>query len=81
MELDTGSAVSIISKNAYRDNLKHIPLKIFDHQLRTYTGEVVRVADVKVVYQDQTTTTTVLKGRGVNLFGREWLEHLRLNCS
>ena len=59
MELDTGSAVSIISENAYCDNLKHIPLKTSDHQLRTYTSEVVRpigVADVKVVYQDQTKT-------------------------
>ena len=76
MDLDTGSPVSIINENAYHDNLKHIPLKTSDHQLRSYTGEVVRligVADVKVVYQDQTKTLPlyVLKGKGVNLFGRE----------
>ena len=79
MELDTGSAVSIISENAYCDNLK-----TSDHQLRTYTGEVVRpigVADVKDVHQDQTKTLPlyVLKGKVVNLFGREWLEHLHFN--
>ena len=84
MELDTRSGVSIISENAYRDNLKHMPLKASHHQLRTYTGEVARpigVAGVKVVYQDQTKTLPlyVLKGKGVNLFGREWLEHISLN--
>ena len=42
MELDTGSAVSFMSKGVYLEYLHHIPLKDTSLKLRTYTGESVK---------------------------------------
>ena len=41
MELDTGSAVSVVSKEVYQEYLHHVPLKDTSLKLRTYTGEPV----------------------------------------
>ena len=40
MELDTGSAVSVMSEGLYHKSLCHVPLKDTTLNLRTYTGEV-----------------------------------------
>ena len=42
MELDTGSAVSVMSEGVYREYLRHVPLKDTLLKLRTYTGESVK---------------------------------------
>ena len=39
MELDTGSAVSVVSKEVYQEYLHYVPLKDTSLKLRTYTGE------------------------------------------
>ena len=39
MELDTGSAVSVMSKGVYQEYLRHVPLKDASLKLRTNTGE------------------------------------------
>ena len=41
MELDTRSAVSVMSKGVYQEHLRHVPLKDTYMKLRTYTGEPV----------------------------------------
>ncbi|KAJ8333939.1 hypothetical protein SKAU_G00412580 [Synaphobranchus kaupii] len=41
MELDTGAAVSLISKDLYNMHLAHIPLHPTDIILKTYTGEMI----------------------------------------
>ena len=41
MELDTGSAVSVVSKEVYQEYLHHVPLKDTFLKLRTNTGEPV----------------------------------------
>ncbi len=51
MELDTGAAVSLISRELYNAQLAHKPLCTTDVILKTYTGEVVSpvgVIEVKV---------------------------------
>ena len=85
MEVDTGAAVSVISEDTFKtifaDN-KPQPTNI---TLHTYLGKeipVVGTVDVKVQYEFQTITNLPLiitRGRGSTLFGRNWLQHIRLN--
>ncbi|KAK2548575.1 Uncharacterized protein P5673_031245 [Acropora cervicornis] len=42
MELDTGSAVSVMGEGVYQENLRHVPLKDTPLKLRTYMGEQVK---------------------------------------
>ena len=56
MELDTGSAASVMSEGVYLEYLRHIPLKDTSLKLRTYTGESVKPLGfcyVAVQYQGQ----------------------------
>ena len=56
MELDTGSAVSIVSKEVYQEYLHHVPLKDTSLKLPTYTGEPVEpmgFCNVTVQYKGQ----------------------------
>ncbi len=41
MEIDTGSAVSLVSETVYKEALQHIPLQPSSLILKTYTGEPV----------------------------------------
>jgi len=42
MELDTGSALSIINERDYNSRFAHLPLVPADLTLKTYTGQKVR---------------------------------------
>ena len=56
MELDTGSAVSIISFDLYQQKFNRLPLHKTGLSLKTYTGEnimPVGVLKVPVDYQNQ----------------------------
>ena len=85
MELDTGASVSVISKSTYNTVLKDtVPLESTDISLRMYMGKelpVLGVATVAVSYESQTTLLplVVIKGDKASLFGRNWLEHIKLN--
>ena len=84
MELDTGSAVSVMSEVVYREYLRHVPLKDTSLKLRTYTGESVKplgFCHVTVDYKGQSKELPiyVMKNDGPTLFGREWLESIQLN--
>ena len=76
MELDTGSAVSVMSEGVYFEYLCHIPLKDTPLKLCTYMGESVRpmgFCHVTVQYQGQSKELPiyVVKNEGPTLFGRE----------
>ena len=76
MELDTGSAVSVIGEEKYHEQLRHVPLENTTLQLHTYTGETVKplgVLSVKVRYGEQSKYLQlyVMKGIGPTLLGRE----------
>ena len=84
MEIDTGSAVSIITERVYLEYFQHLQLQESSLQLRTYTGEVVKpegVINVTVIYQEQAKVLPlyVLKSKGPCLFGRDWMAQIRLD--
>ena len=85
MELDTGAAVSVMSKASYEkisdgcSNLDDTSLR-----LRTYTGEMVKplgTANVEVRYQEQKCMlpVTVVESNAPTLLGRDWLSALKLD--
>ena len=84
MELDTGSAVSVISKQDYTTHFGNKQLKNTNITLKTYSGEKVvplGVFEVKVEHEGQTAMLklyAVEKG-GPALFGRDWLQKIQLN--
>lgn len=84
MELDTGSALSIISYKDYKDHFEKFKLKHTSVILKTYTGEKISPMGklkvrVKCEKQRRVLNLYVLKKGGVPLFGREWLRSIRLN--
>ena len=84
MELDTGTAVSIISHESYNRHFKETPLQSCDNRLHTYTGHPVQVSGqflVQLKYQNQSVTMPLLvvKGSGPSPFGRNWLSRVKLD--
>ncbi|KAL4009353.1 hypothetical protein ACER0C_003205 [Sarotherodon galilaeus] len=84
MELDTGSALSLISYEDYRNKFPNLKLKHTSVKLKTYTGERITPLGklkVKVEYEKKKCNLElyVLKNGGVPLFGRDWLKHIHLN--
>ena len=84
MEVDTGTAVSIISMDTYQKLFSDTKLNSSNLRLKTYTGEPMPVSgelDVEVHYGSQicTLSLTVVEGSGPSLLGRDWLCHLTLD--
>ncbi|XP_061164466.1 uncharacterized protein K02A2.6-like [Saccostrea echinata] len=84
MELDTGSAISVINRKTYQQNFSNVKLIDTDINLRTYSGENITplgVCSVNVEMDDQQQQLNlyVVDKGGPPLFGREWLKNLRLN--
>ena len=84
MEVDTGSAISIISMADYRKLLPTVTLQPSKVKLQTYTGERVSPAGlltVHVQYKEQSCTQKlyVVEGGGPPLFGRDWLATVKLD--
>ena len=84
MELDTGAAVSLISKELYDMQLCHVPLRQTNTILKTYTGELISPEGVikvlvKMNKQKAKLPLYVVKGASPPLFGREWLRRIRID--
>lgn len=84
MELDTGSALSVISETDYNRLFSKIPLEKTSVMLKTYTGEKVSPKGklkVDVSYGGKTHQLElyVLKTTGPALLGREWLRKIQLD--
>ncbi|XP_021354167.1 uncharacterized protein K02A2.6-like [Mizuhopecten yessoensis] len=85
MELDTGSAVSVVTEKVYVEQLNGKLKDLSDTQvyLKTYSGEKLRprgIVNVRVEYEGQKKTLklyVVPKG-GTSLFGRDWLREITL---
>ena len=80
MELDTGSALTIIPDQLYQRHLSEQPLAPTSVILRTYSGEHVKplgAIHVEVEYNGQhhEGKAVVVKTDGPALFGRDWLQH------
>ncbi len=86
MEIDTGSAVSVISANSVNKLYGDVQLKKTKDVLKTYTGEGIipaGILPVDVNYKDQHKQLTfhVLKQNGPILLGRDWLKEIKLDWS
>jgi len=87
MEIDTGAAVSVLSKKTYEKSWKEKSkpvLKVSEVVLRTYSGDVLKVlgeVEVEVEYGNQLETLplVVVDGDGPNLLGRTWLRKIKLD--
>ena len=87
MEIDTGAALSLISKTTYSQlwpegrapTLEKSPIR-----LCTYTGEELKLVGKAVVKvcvdnQEEVLDLLVVEGSGPSLLGRDWLSEIQLN--
>ena len=86
MEVDTGAAVSVISRSLYDELFRGFSLNSVTTRLSTYRGEVLKVCGefpVRVLYngQESTQKLLVVENAGHPLFGRDWLRAIRLDLS
>ena len=90
MELDTGTSLSVISEDVYTQlkNIEGSTLNLQDTKLnlKSYTGEIIPVfgtLSVEVKYKDfcEHLSVIVVKGKVPSLFGRDWLQHVKLQWS
>ena len=84
MEIDTGSAVSIISESLFSSVFKTANLQETETKLCTYSGEQLPVKGkftCEVCYKGQTFTLPliVLAGEGPTLLGRDWMQQISLD--
>ena len=85
MKLDTGAAISVINESTYKTILTQQPaMEKSDVKLHTYSREQLTVLgelQITVHYNKQTVILPliVVQGSGPNLFGRNWLEQIKLN--
>ena len=84
MEVDTGSAVSLVNEKTFRRLCPTPKLTKSKSVLRTYTGAKIPVigefvADIRYRNQERWLPLVVVGGGGPNLLGRDWLGNLRLD--
>ncbi|XP_068739646.1 uncharacterized protein [Montipora capricornis] len=84
MEVDTGSAKSIISETVYKKLFQHLPLKPTHFYLKTYSGERLTLLgefQVRVTYQSQEMQLPLVVAESDKpvLLRRNWLDKLKLN--
>lgn len=87
MELDTGASLTLINKASYdlisQEN-QCAKLEKPDVELRTYTGEAVKIlgsttVEAKYGEQNLQLIVHVVDGQGPNLLGRDWLSKFKIN--
>ena len=85
MEVDTGAAFLVISKNTYHQELSStLPLQHNPVKLKTYSGESLPVfgsINIEVSYdkQQKPLSLLVVGLNGPSLLGRNWLSELHLD--
>ena len=88
MEIDTGATVTFVNEATFKalwSKRKAPRLRRPQVQLQTYSGESITLVkvgetDVKVRYGQQVASLPliIVKGKGPNLFGRNWMQALKL---
>ena len=84
MDIDTGASYSIISGAMHKRLWPQKRLMPTTVKLRTYTGEPLAVKGsmiAQVCYKDKEAKLShfLLTDDGPSLFGRDWLQHLKLD--
>jgi hypothetical protein len=86
MELDTGSAVTILNERTWRHVLGKPRLEDSNANLSCYAGHRLKVlgeleAEVKIHGKTEVLYATVVKTGHSSLLGRDWLQALKLDWS
>jgi hypothetical protein len=86
MELDTGSAVTILNERTWRHVLGKPRLENSNAHLSCYAGHRLKVlgefeAEVKIHGKTEVLYATVVKTGHSSLLGRDWLQALKLDWS
>ena len=84
MELDTGSAVTLVSEHTFKSKWPDTPLQVSNVKLCTYSNESLQVLgqiEAKIQYNKQVVELPLItvEGNGPSLFGRDWLTHIQLD--
>ena len=85
MIIDTGATKTIINEQTYNKLKEDLPpLNPSSAVLTTYTGQTIPVLgalQVSVIYEKQKNhlPALVVRSKGPNLFGRNWIEAIKLN--
>ena len=84
MELDTGSAISLVCKSTYEKYFAGKELRESPITLKTYSGEKivplgVMTVSVSLNNQKKEQDLFVVSQQGPPLFGRDWLHSIKLN--
>ena len=85
MELDTGSALSVLPYKQYKERFGHVKLGKSSITLKTYTGKKITPkgemrCNVKFKGQEKELTLQVVETPGPALFGCDWLSKIQLDC-
>ena len=84
-EIDTGSEITIISENAYKNQFSKLKLERTSKIVRTYSYQELMVLGrlrVSVKYKEKIYSEMklyVIRGGDANLLGRNWLSVIKLN--
>ena len=86
MELDTGASLSIMAEATFRRHWPDRQLQSTTRQLRTYTGEKIKVLGTAQVHVRHGANSAdlplmVVEMDGPSLLGRNWMNSLRLDWS
>ena len=79
MELDTGSAVSVLPYKQYKERFGHMKLAKSDMTLKTYTGEKITPKGEMKCNVNFKGQEKVVETPGPALFGRGWLSKIQLD--
>ena len=84
MELDTGSAVSVLPYKQYKEHFGHVKLAKSLVTLKTYTWQKITPKGemkciVKFKGQEEELTLQVVETPGPALSGRDWLSKIQLD--
>ncbi|XP_014364079.2 uncharacterized protein LOC106715315 [Papilio machaon] len=83
-EIDTGSKLSVISKNDYDKKISKLPLRQKQLCLKSYTGDIIEtigyiLVNVRCGDKNELLHLHVIKNGGPPLMGRTWINRLKLN--
>lgn len=84
MEVDTGSAVSLISKKLYDKCFSKLPIQLTKTRLTSYTGEIIQLlgfieVSVRYEYHNKKLNLFVIPNGGPSFLGRTWLKALNVD--
>ena len=82
MELDTGSAISVIAIKIHKELFSNKPLSVTNTKLKTYSGQTITPAGIINVHvncegQEHNLDLFVVKNDSPSLFRRAWLKYIK----